>query len=453
MRVRTRNVRRLLLTGLVIAIATFLTLSGTGTATALWSAHQPLSSLTASAATVGVTHSIAGDLDHTYTAATPSVASAVTITNTGSREAAYSLTVDAESSTDLPSQVTARLGVVTDVAACTDSTSLSAAVGTLDTAVTLTSPAGALAAGSSVVICVQTIMADPSTRSGEQLTGTIVSSVAASSRAGWSASTAPTEFGQEVVAAAGPLFNDPWARYGIKHDGMCVGGIWGRDEIAKGYDCHDQLTEWLFKLTPFGTYNIEVAYNAHLTPQPLWVGTASGVEKAANAQAASLRWEIALRTDGRYRFVNEQSGLCATVSSQIVPNTSNPSPKLVLDHCADGRADQGFQIDLIAQATFPTISLACAPDGTDSPIMKYSWPVLAGYEQAVRYKMFIDGRFHRDHDNGYYTAIHVKKSDLAGFAPGAHGVEVYQSVHDGAWTLTGTGTVVIPAQGDILSCG
>src|SRR5690606_29641477 len=145
---------------------------------------------------------------------------------------------------------------------------------------------------------------------------------------------------------------------------------------------------------------------------------------------------------------NDGTAQCLTVSATLTASWSN-LPALELRECDDSRSDQGFQIDIVAQTIFPPAVLACEAHG---PERHFSWLPLIGYEHAVDYKIHIGGLFYMNHGNRYYQTLHLTRDDLSAYPPGTHLIEVYQSVHGGAWTLTATRDVVKPVTGDI-SCG
>src|SRR5690606_24785524 len=115
---------------------------------------------------------------------------------------AYSVSVSATSASDLRTHVTVRIAVVTSATACTPSATLtSPTTGALTSTVTLTSVPSALAAGDTVIVCVQTAMSSIAGHLGKSLAGSVVSSTTASSQSGWNASTAAASFTQTVTSA------------------------------------------------------------------------------------------------------------------------------------------------------------------------------------------------------------------------------------------------------------
>lgn len=436
--------------GVFAGIVVFLLLVGSGVSHAIWSVRVSATG-TVGSATVGITQtpSTTPSLAHTYAPDSLQAAGAITVTNSGSREADYATSVQATaaSDADLPGAVDILMGVVSQASDCTTFAGTGAAGALSDTiAVTLS---GTLAAGASAIVCIVTSMnsADIALFGNETVDAQVLSTITAST---WSETSNPMQFTQTVAEPAEPPVTSN-SRYNIFNDGVCINRYWDNPYLLKGYDCSaDQLTEWLFHPTGNGNYLIEIAWNAGSLPQSFWGVTAADAHVALETESASarLRWALQERPDGEYRIVNEQFGLCLTVTSDRGVDNKR---LMGVSACDDNDSAQGYVFELVAEGQPPAILLDCEPDGKKSPDVRYLWPELEGYQQVVTYKVYVDGIFIKDHTNGHWTVAQIQRSHLAAFAPGTYPVEVRQSVHGGDWTTTGTSFVTVAP--DKLSCG
>ncbi len=151
----TRRSRR---TAIIAGITVFLTLVGGGGAVAYWSAQAQLHATTGVAMTGLVQTAPTAPLTVTYSASTLKAAGPVTIQNTGSRSAGYALSLWSTSTTNagLPGAISVAVAPVANTGACTAAASLSSPQTGTASSFTAT---GTVAAGASVVLCVQTSMA------------------------------------------------------------------------------------------------------------------------------------------------------------------------------------------------------------------------------------------------------------------------------------------------------
>lgn len=450
---QTSHRRPLLRRGFLAGAVVFLSLIGTGTATALWSTQASLDPFTADAATVGVSQSVGDGLDHTYATGALVAAQAVVVTNTGNREAAYSVAVSATSASDLRTHVTARLAVVANPAACTPSTTLvSPVTGTLTSAVTLSSAPGALAGGATATVCVQTAMTAVAGHGGKSLTGTIVSSTLASVQPGWGDATNHAEFEQSVSAPA--PFSESGVRYNILNRNVCVQRQWIDEILVYGYDCdHEQLTEWLIHLQPSGQYRIELAWNTGSQPDQFWSSTDpdGDVVYVDDDDVAAQSWEVSERPDGTYRIRNQQYSQCAGVSASEHPQAH--ALIIALAPCNDADVTQGFTVEIVADATPPIEALTCTGNGTN--FIAFSWTPLQGYQHVTVYKVYVNDIFAKDHVNGHWTTVQFSRPELnpATYGSGLLPIRVEQSVHGGIWTETANGTIRITPTGSTYNLG
>lgn len=479
------SLRRGLLAGAVV----FLTLLGSGTATALWSAQQSVDPFTANAATVGVSHSAGTGLAHTYSASALAAAQAVTVTNTGNREAAYSVVVSATSTSDLRSSVTARVAVVANAAACTPSATLSSPVtGPLSPPVTLASAPAALAAGASVTVCVQTAMTGVTGHGGKSLTGSVVSSTVASPQSGWSASTSAITFAQSVATGGTPVDLDGNARYWIRNAASfdhCIAlrkGSQGNNdaELVQSGECGDESTHWSGLAEELWRFaDTDSGYQQLRNQKP---AVNNGPNKYMGVSAAapgeSVRIQTATGITKEWMLVDNGNG---TISIQLRANPTlcvavkgdplNSDPKhgpgnLHVIACDASSPNQQFVLDMLEIIIPPPSDLNATCSGNGSNYMTYTWPKLAGYENQgdTIYRVLLDGIVLPS--SGYsptpinnwsprlqfYTDNTVLTAFMAQHGFGSKILSVELSVLGGPWTSVGTGTFVYTS-GGALQCG
>ncbi|MFT3798144.1 hypothetical protein [Microbacterium sp.] len=177
-----------------------LTLAGGGGAAAYWSAQAQVEA-TAAAASTGLVQTVQSTpLTVTYSSSLRVAAGAVTVQNTGSRGAAYSLSLSAASATSagLPGAITVAAAVVASAAACTTTATLSGAQTGTASSFTAT---GTVAAGASVVVCLQTSMtaADVTTYGGASASLSVRTGLEYAAADAWRVSGAAVTFTQQVA--------------------------------------------------------------------------------------------------------------------------------------------------------------------------------------------------------------------------------------------------------------
>lgn len=195
-----------------LAVATLLlVLLGAGSAAAYWTTQASLESR-ATAATVGLEQSLtltdgASPLAGTYSAENLALAGTVTITNTGSRAAEYTLAIGpgSASSPALPAAVQVAAAPVADALDCSPGATLSGArTGTLETGVTLR---GELGVGVTATVCVQTSLtsAAHATLPDGTLELAMTSSLAYAQAAQWQIAADQVMTVTQSVQAAAPV--------------------------------------------------------------------------------------------------------------------------------------------------------------------------------------------------------------------------------------------------------
>lgn len=469
--------------GFLAGAVVFLTLIGTGTAAALWSTQESVDPFTADAATVGVSHTVGAGLTHTYTSTALTAAQSVVVTNTGNREAAFSVAVSAASASDLRSHVTARLAVVANAAACTPSATLSSpTTGLVSSPVTLTSAAGALAAGASVTVCVQTAMSAVVGHGGKSLNGTVVSATTASAQSGWAASTTAVAFAQTVASGGTPMELDGNARYWIRNalnDDYCVWVWWGETanngRLQQNDSCNSETSGhwtgfrnelWRFYDAGDGFVRIE---NQLESARNVGVTTASAGElvRAQSATGATKQWAILDNGDGTANIQSRANPLlCAAITGSALdsnPGHAETAGYLELVACNSASPNQRFLIDMFEIIIPPPFNLNTTCNVNNSGnFMSYHWPKLAGYETDTLYRILLDGNvlapsgYQPNPINNWATQLQFSpNATLNAFGAthgfGAKNLTVQLSVLGGPWTDTATGSFVY-ASGGVLKC-
>lgn len=455
--------------GILAGAVVFLTLIGAGPATALWSTEKGVGPFTADAATVGVSHTVGGGLTHTYTSSSLTAAQAVTVTNTGNREAAYAVTVSTTSASDLLSHVRARLAVVANPVACTPSATLPSPVVeqmTMTSPITLTSAPGALAAGSTATVCVQTVMSAVSGHGGKTLTGTIVSSTSAAAQVGWSASTTAVSFTQSVESVPSTVEIKTNAWYWIRSASSpseCVETLdYSGTSVVLRPDCADE-SSWdsnrneLWRFEPYnGGYRVVSFYHEnHGAHQTLFwsAGNGNGNPITVGTSGHQDTWAPTYHSDGTVSFSSPSTPKrCATLNGTTLVSVNG--------NCSSSNGNQKFVLDMLATVEPPPVTLTCSGDEWT---LYSSWPPISPYQQWTTHRVLLDNvvvpgdAYSRAtaHDpvvqfGSSNAALH---SFLATHGYGTKVLRVEHSIMGGAWTLTGNRNVTFNASSPVLQCG
>ena len=452
--------------GLAAALVAVLSALGTSGAWALWAASDSAGS-TAKAARIGVTQTVSTingtALDGlVYDSTTQAGAQLVTITNTGSRDADYTLTVSATSaSATLLADVSVEIGAAEGCSAA--SAPANAVTGNLDAPMGAT---GRLAPGASAVLCVRTSMtASAITANADaDLTGTISAVVQMGT---WSDS-APTSatFAQSVavVAPTEAFFVNSAPRYNINNADTCVsayGNGYG-NKLARGGICdYNNLGQFRITNLGDGVFTISAARNATTQPEaPRWsVSSSTSDVVAAIAQDVDTqKWRVLQRADGEYRIESVAfPEYCVTVSD--IDLWSN-NPQLVLLACDSGNvlATQGFTFTMIGSpipATPYAVECSDAAEGTSWNYLVLEWPFDEMYRQEISYRVLVnDVVITPSYLNSYNAEAQLYSGDLvgAGVKPGANMTLLVQYQLDGsAWAPIATST--FSYEGGAVACG
>ncbi|OJX62944.1 MAG: hypothetical protein BGO95_11020 [Micrococcales bacterium 73-13] len=424
-----------------------LTAAGAGAA---WAAiTDPLGlAVSASAATPGIaqTNGVSA-LNFTYdeAASAYSTAGAVTIQNTGTREASYRLSLTPHDATvpDLPARISVAVGSVASAGACSATATLAnPQTGTLASAFVYSSASVPLqlAPGASVVLCVRTtfdssvIGSYGSTSLQIDLAGSLVYAAGAS----WTvAATAATVTQQVLTADIAELFNGAGRFYFFSaYDAAAFGSTTPSITTVGGYCTAWSTTPLRFGFTTntgCGGYNDQVrlvqapnAANEFLMLQNVngwdqattirWEEAGTGTDVFLGApvtDATNQRWVIEGRGDGTYRIlvastVGTPNELCLQYTDlDINPNSPGGSgapggykqirpaacvSNAAVTHDTLPYRRQGFRFDLIGtplppKSTYPDGYAAVCTVNSDNSYSSTTWPVASGYEGESRYRM------------------------------------------------------------------
>jgi len=443
--------------GLIAGLAAFLLFGTSGVAFALWSANATLTS-TASTATVTVSQALGGGatLARTYTSSDLIGVGVVTVTNTGTRSGNYSLAIGGTStSTSFPAAISVVIGEGT----CTTTSALtSTANGTMAAAVTKT---GTLAAGASIALCVRTSItaANVTANSGASLAGTATTSITVGT---WSANAATSIAFTQSIATAAPVDRTGW--FWIKTaqtPTQCIYPRWSADsgnplwQGACGTAANYGYLE-LVRFVSAGNGYYTISSRASATTWWSAPSAAAGQPVQVTDTTTDLgKWLPTVNSDGTTSFsIKSAPTLCLTIAG-ATPATGE---FLQLATCNTASARQKFQVQLLEVVVPPSTALSCAGDAGGYNVT-YSWPQLTGYQGSVVYRVKLNGTLLAASayggGNGWDTNVRFQGGAAAAgtYGTGAKTILVEQSVLDGPWTTTGTGTLNIANSVPFMTCG
>ncbi|GAA1424536.1 hypothetical protein [Agrococcus citreus] len=465
--IRLLRRRRLQLTA---AVSVFLVLAGGTGATAYWSGQAQLQAQ-AGAATVGLELQVlpapgSSPLAVTYTAQSRVAAGAVTIRNTGSRDAAQALSITAESptSSQLATAISVAVAPVTAAADCTPQRVLTApTVRTLSTTVTSFPLVDRLAAGATTILCVQTTLQQtaPTSTAVQSLQLAMSGKLTYADVATWSTASLVSRVTQSVAAAASaPVLYD-YARYTIRNDGFCVGRANDVPPVvARFAACPVDSSEWRVKSVD-GTFQIFAAdrWGNPSGIDRLWTAVQPGtdaLQTSAPSQNGSRaqQWRITTVGAATSRIESASApGHCATVRGGLynLQDPANPR-RVVLAPCNASDATQAFALEVVGIPVAPMPApLSCTGQ---------EWYIglsFAGndeYQGEIMYRVVLSragGSGERalllTTTKGAPPAFGINAGDaaLAGFiarnGAGLTRVTVEQSIAGTAWTTAATGDV------------
>ncbi|MGV8969688.1 MAG: RICIN domain-containing protein [Microbacteriaceae bacterium] len=335
--------------GVTAGITVFLLLAGTGVSYAWWQATTNASS-TSSGATVSASQALSGTpgLAHTYSAAAPVAAGVITVTNTSSRNATYTTTLNATSlSGTLRPAVAVAVGTATT---CTTTATLGSPVtGSFGGAVTYT---GSLAAGASVALCVRTSMtaAAITANSSATLTAAATTSVLVGT---WTATAPQTVTFAQSVAQSTALDPDAW--YWIHptlNSALCVevnnsattsGSAISQQGCSTNGSAANEL--WRFVPTTNGFYRIVPRHATNLG----WGVNSSNTAQRLRATTSTsnlAQWQILSNSDGSISMsLRDTPARCAVVRNA----STNAGERIELGACSTTSNAKKFNLELFTE--------------------------------------------------------------------------------------------------------
>jgi len=458
--------KRSLIAGITAGAVILGVIGGGAAAWAAFNAQDEFTG-TASAASVGIAQDgsdAEARLAVQYNESTDlySAAGAVVVTNTGTREASYSIDIEVVDASVAGIKDAIHVGVRA-VPAIEDCTPTAQPAQSLSSgSLTFASPSipggdPTLAAGSDVILCVESWIDEiaianlGSTSLHLGIVTRLIYSEASDAWTVWAAE--PIEVQQTVVTKdLWLLFAYPVGRYWIDHAWVDEGGelhSYGRVCKDGAYDRpsrHNNTTncgdEWesQWRLIPVpGTNSSEWwilnAINSYDQPTArAWTffdmdspivnmpySETGNLDPGLGVDPEHQKWRLEGRGDGTYRIVaahaTDGSGhaVCLTIGGQ--GNHGN-SQLIVPATCDDGSTMQGFTIQLngypLPQTRLDGDGDMIYPDGyplqcegTQPSNRKFSWLESDQYEGEVHYRLRFDGTVATEHGNGYATSINA----------------------------------------------
>lgn len=435
---------------LVAALVAVLTLVGGGGAVAYWSVSAQVEAAAATAS-VGLSQTVHPSVETTplkvtYSSSNLTAAGAVTVVNTGTREADYSITLAPQSPTapGLPGAITVAVAQVVSVDACTPTTALTAPqTGTLSSTPGFTAH-GAVDAGGTIFLCVQTsLSAAGATAYANASTGvSMTTELEYAPLDEWMLDTS-FSFTQSVGSSL-LFFTDSSARYKIYNDGRCVLKH-GSDMLGRGSgsDCNYAEGEWRIAPLSDGTFVIGRAQNGNPLTAPQWTAVAPAADATTLLRNASgqseQRWRISSASGSGYTFESVRyPGTCLTVGEGLWygPNLGE-ARKIVLSNC-NGSAAQVFAIDQIGDPLGEPEVMTCSGSGS---YLGLQFPRDELYYQETVHRVFFA---HADSPSNRVPYAYTVN-------PGSPQVQLYasDSALSTALNAVGTGRVWIYVQAQI----
>lgn len=432
---------------LTAGLTTFaIVVGGTG-AMAAWTASDQFT-VEAATAQMGVAAVGGTGLAGEYSTSTTSFAQEIAITNTGTREAAYTLAAATSNATDanLPAAIAVRAG--TTSGSCTTGSTLDDEVtGTLASflydSASLTTPlklAAAGDAGDSVTLCVITTMtsADITTYAGDSLDLTLTPSLVYAAGSAWTATGTAVTAQQSVADASAPLWESTWAgryylRSKLQYNGSTLSAC-NNNQYSKSvggtslnFPAGDTCTtgwghQWrIWETDDPDEFYILQAENSNVSlTTPRWTDnssdpfffdfggngsmTASWVSReAAGSNEDAQRWRIEERADGYYRLVavgaSETSGVdqCAAIDDSTnfyyPPNGASIPFPIVVEACDDTSDGQGFLAELIGRPLPKAYNAATDPaEWNDSTVVNGLYQAVCAAGGNSGYQSFSWGK-------------------------------------------------------------
>lgn len=461
----------------VVVLLTFvLTIAGGGAAMAYWTASTHLTAATTTAAT-GLSQSVGPHkdgtlLDWTYDVTTLVAADTVTLTNSGTREAEYRVSVSARraSAPALPAAITVSAAPVGSPADCSaESVLASPDTGTAESFLS----AGTIDRGATVVLCIQTSMAagDLSGHATQSADLSLSSSLVYAAGAAWTETADDVHFTQAVKAKSSGVPDSfaAAARHIVRNQGACV--FRNTDVIREvtPSSCLGQEHAWRFTASEGGTFTITLAQNGSSPTSPrLTATTAGGFVTTQNvAGTSSQRWFVEGLAAGYQIRSAQHPDECLTVSSTRIWGSSGPF-RLALAPCV-GAPEQAFGVEEVGTAVPPVQQLSCTGNAW---YQELSFPVNPEYQAETAYRVMLAHQnrpgslfpYTRSTPTGWNTVVQFwsDSTEIATYVDASEGgygnTKIYveqQIAGVGDWRPVAEGDIHISSNGSgrQLSCG
>lgn len=470
----------------LLVVVLVLVLTGAGAAAAYWTATTQLRT-TASAATTGLEQQVLpsegeSPLGITYTSETSTAAGAVSLTNTGSRAAEYTLTVHATTThaEALTSALQLAAGALAEGRNCTHEISL-ATSGTGATPLTVT---GSLGAGGTIDLCLQTTL--PADAAAEHPDATLSLSLTSSLRYAegdaWTVTAGPATITQTVgprestpeqpeepaLPGAGDFVSDG-ARYTLVLDQAYIQStnIHGVQGIALHPTAGQWESQWRITEAGDGAHYIDLANNEAKpeSPRTRWTATEEGtgvVLAAPQRDQDAQKWIISEVGPHGYRIESlARPGYVVTVGAGLWNSTDSHPRRLTLAPVGD-QNDQAIAFERVG-TPFPEIE-QMKPEGSGPWSFALAFTANVQYEAEVSYRVFLapedtpEARtaYSPHAVNGWDPKVQFasNSSVLREYAESAEGglgntwVHVEQKLPGGEWTPVAVGKIHISPTAD-----
>ncbi len=326
----SRSGRRLPRTALAIGLAAFLTLAGTGVASAMWNATAAQVTGSATAGTLSLAQTGSAALTKTYTSSNLVAFAPITVTNTGSVPNTFTLLVVAATGNNLANAITLSGWSVATTASCTATPPNGSTVLTGPSLTAgITFNGSQLAAGSSVYYCIKTLVQASQTNTvGSPATVNVILSSVIGNWVSNSTTTAsqqvqPTDTTPPSVpsnlAASGTTGSQTTITWTASTDNV---GVTGYDVYRNGVVI---TTVTATSFTDVGLTR-DTAYSYTVKARD----AAGNVSVASNALAVTT---LTVSAGSKYQISNPNSGLCIDAGAS---GGANGTP-LVIYACSTAR--------------------------------------------------------------------------------------------------------------------
>jgi hypothetical protein len=326
----SRSARRLPRTALAIGLAAFLSLAGTGVASAMWNVAAAPVTGSATAGTLTMAQTGSAALAKTYTSSNLVGFAPITVTNTGSVPNTFTLRVAAATGNNLANAITLSGWSVATAASCTATPPGGSTVLTGPSLTAGITFSGAqLAAGASVFYCIKTsVQASQTATAGTPATVNVILSSAIGN---W-ASNSTTTASQQVQPPDTTAPSAPTTLAASGTTGSQTTLTWTASTDNVGVTGYDVLRAGVVIGTVTGTSFTDTG----LTRDTAYSYTVTAHDAAGNVSAASNAVAVTTLTvssGSKYQIRNPNSGLCIDAGAS---GAANATP-LIIYGCSTAR--------------------------------------------------------------------------------------------------------------------